>query len=722
MRGTLTNQALWTLGSLGTFTDMQFIDGTMLAGGGTIRLTNSLTNRIVVGGGTLTQAAAHTIRGSGELFAFTGAIVNHGTIIADQPTRLSINAGAQGVTNTGVLRAQAGATLELSAGTIGNGDGVIEALAGSTVRVVNGVVVMGGELRSSGTGVVKPVTANLTNVTSAGTVVQDNGTVTAVRGTLTNEATWTLGSLGSFTDVQCYDGTTLAGSGTMQMGNNVANRIVAFGGPLTQASGHTIRGAGELLAFTAAIVNQGTVIADQTTALTITPGGQAFSNPGELRASGSGGLVIGAGPFATSGAVHVDAGSQVTRSGTYTQTGGTTALASGLLSATGGVDVQAGTLTGTGTVAANLSSSGTVEPGSTGATLAVTGSYAQTATGTLAIDIAGSPAGGQFGRLAVGGTAALHGTLAIALVDGVEPALGATYEVLTFASRTGDFDAISGTMQPNGVAFAVSFTPTSLRLEVIHEAFTPTPTATPTATPTSTPTRTPTRTATATATSTSTPSRTPTRTPTSTPTSTPTRTPTHTPTHSPTATPTHTPTSTPTATPTATATQTSTATPTRTPTATASATPTPSVTATPSETFTPSVTPTTTATPTVTPTPPPTPTPAATGTPTTTTLPTNTPTPTATPLPAAGDVNCDGAVGAADLTALIVVLSTDTPGPCGTGDVDGNGSLDADDLRTLIGLLFAPARLATKSLPPCEPRSDKSVIIPSLRSLRPCID
>jgi hypothetical protein len=77
-----------------------------------------------------------------------------------------------------------------------------------------------------------------------------------------------------------------------------------------------------------------------------------------------------------------------------------------------------------------------------------------------------------------------------------------------------------------------------------------------------------------------------------------------------------------------------------------------------------------------------------TGTPTATR--TTTPPATATPLPPAiaGDGNCDTLVTAADLSALVLDLAGDGFAVCGS-DANRSGSVEADDVGALIGMLFA---------------------------------
>ncbi len=187
-------------------------------------------------------------------------------------------------------------------------------------------------------------------------------------------------------------------------------------------------------------------------------------------------------------------------------------------------------------------------------------------------------------------------------------------------------------------------------------------------------TPTPTETATATSTSTPSPSATPSDTPTSSPTQTSTPTDIPTETWTPTSTATHTPTPSETCTPTATETATFTSTPSETPSPTPSATFTP----TPSETSTPTASETPTTKPTLTPTASPT------GTST------DTPTMTATPTVdyfSRCDLNGDHEVGPGDLCTLIDALrslpAAKSGIPCASGDIDGNGVIDANDLYLL---------------------------------------
>ena len=107
----------------------------------------------------------------------------------------------------------------------------------------------------------------------------------------------------------------------------------------------------------------------------------------------------------------VNSGTVTVSSGTsldvdsYTQTAGSTVLNGGTING-GTLNINGGSLSGTGTINADVTNAGQVIPGGTGAagTLTINGNYTQTATGTLDIDIGGTTAGSQYDQLAVSGT------------------------------------------------------------------------------------------------------------------------------------------------------------------------------------------------------------------------------------------------------------------------------------------------------------------------------
>jgi hypothetical protein len=76
-----------------------------------------------------------------------------------------------------------------------------------------------------------------------------------------------------------------------------------------------------------------------------------------------------------------------------------------------------------------------------GGTVSIQGNYTQTAGAALDIDVTSPSA---YGTLTVSGTAALAGTLNVALFDGFTPAPGTSFTILSFGARSGDFSAENG--------------------------------------------------------------------------------------------------------------------------------------------------------------------------------------------------------------------------------------------------------------------------------------
>lgn len=116
-----------------------------------------------------------------------------------------------------------------------------------------------------------------------------------------------------------------------------------------------------------------------------------------------------------------------------------------------------GTLTGTGTVAANVTCAGTIAPGDNGAgTLRITGSLAQSATlfspndgrGGLRMDLLGSGSG-QCDRIVATGSVSLAGGMVLARPQAFEPPVGFTTELVRGSTINGMFDVVFGSPGPN---------------------------------------------------------------------------------------------------------------------------------------------------------------------------------------------------------------------------------------------------------------------------------
>jgi hypothetical protein len=129
----------------------------------------------------------------------------------------------------------------------------------------------------------------------------------------------------------------------------------------------------------------------------------------------------------------------------------------------GAVNVQGGTLSGPGTVNANLSNAAEVDLGAATGTLSVRGNYTQSAAGALAIKVGGTAAG-SYDQFNVGGAANLDGALNVSLTNGFIPLAGQHFHVLTFASVNNGFAAVHEPTADGVPAFTTQGTATGLDL------------------------------------------------------------------------------------------------------------------------------------------------------------------------------------------------------------------------------------------------------------------
>ncbi len=231
----------------------------------------------------------------------------------------------------------------------------------------------------------------------------------------------------------------------------------AFGGVTSGAGSVTKLGAGTLTYLGAntytggTYVSGGVLVASTATLpanqnITISSGSAMIF---DQAADGTfGGSILGAGVVQKKGA------------GALTLTNATTApidLQAGALLFNGGLGtttIAAGALLGgNGTIAGNLTNSGTLSPGASPGTINVSGNYTQTSTGTLIIELA---SGASFDQLVISGTATLAGGVQINLLGGFDP-VGKSFTFLTAAGGVnGTFGIVTGNALATGRAAVAS--------------------------------------------------------------------------------------------------------------------------------------------------------------------------------------------------------------------------------------------------------------------------
>ena len=270
-------------------------------------------------------------------------------------------------------------------------------------------------------------------------------------------------------------GASLTARSLVNSGNidNAALLTVSVGG---------FRNAGELVnsgAFTVAgpSVNNGTVF--NSGSVTI---GSDFTNTGDITSSGSvtnggsfinNGRITNWGSFANSGFLTIGATGRLTGSGTYLQSGGDTVV-DGLLEALGGIDIQTGSISGTGTVVGDvvLGIYASLLPGNSPGTLMVNGNLAlngalYSPTPNLAIEIASKSV---YDRLLVSGSATFNEALVdLLFVNGAQLHDSDTYTWLSAGSIADTGMRVQVTGLPTGWSSQITNTGSSLRLTVLNE-------------------------------------------------------------------------------------------------------------------------------------------------------------------------------------------------------------------------------------------------------------
>ena len=428
--GILSNAGTLEMASAGSFTDLRVNADATINGNGTILLSNIGNNRIYGASGNerLTIGAGQSIIGSGQFGAGQLKVTNQGLIAALGSDGLTFNVSS-------------------AAGTFNNAGGVIEVRDGSAAHF-NGGTFEGGTLRGQVTSALTgSVSATLSGVNIEGALTLRNGQGLGIAGVSTNTGTLKLDSGGSFTDLRVNADATINGNGTILLSNIGNNRIYGSSATnrLTIGAGQTLRGSGQLGVNLLQITNNGSIVADQSVALTINP---TLTDP-----------------LTNHGTVSVAAGSQMTLSGSNLLQDAVAAwtTVNGSLT-TPLVDLRAGTLSGSGNlIGAVTNSGGIVAPGASPGKLTLQGNYAQGALGSLDIEIDGLVQGTQYDWLFVTGTASLDG--ALRLDFGYTPAPGSNFTILSSTgARTGTFSSL---IKPSGWDVFVNYNPHDVTLTVV---------------------------------------------------------------------------------------------------------------------------------------------------------------------------------------------------------------------------------------------------------------
>jgi hypothetical protein len=489
-------------------------------------------DKICIPSGTVTLPSGETI--AGLRVTGTGRLDVIGALTLDDPETITANDGDATVTAgaTVQLTSTAASSSSMFGGTLTNA-GTVRTLAGaggartiSFAAIANG----GGATLESNTA----TNLGAFSFTNSGTITVNGGLATNQHTALStggHELNMNAGAIGG-------TGTLLLQNGTYHHnGGETSSTVISTTAESLDLDGlgastvNATRGASFLVSDVAAgktvnvvggvfgqparlsvaqdLTNAGTIVLSNSTAgdngeATLDLGDRTLTNSGTLRSravgSGAGSRSVSdvgtlanttTGTVSLGHATTIDSqltnagflevwdGVQVTMSASdLVQTGGTLALQGQLDLPAGKLDLQGGMLAATGQVNGPLENGGgTVSPGA-GAPgeLTVTGDYTQGPNGKLRIDVDGTTPGADHDRLAVGGAAALDGTLDID-GGGITPADSDVFTFVTSAGAlSGAFATETGTMAGGNRGYDADYSagpPGAARLVVvIHHALT----------------------------------------------------------------------------------------------------------------------------------------------------------------------------------------------------------------------------------------------------------
>ncbi len=477
--GTLANQG--TIDVAGA-SPLQFSGGCVLDNQAGATLDIQTSGGIATGnnGGTLSNEGTISMTGTGTATVSGINLANSATINVASGT-LSLSPASGGTSTGGTVAVAAGASLTVNSGTfsgdtftVAAGDTIAvggASLAGVTVFNVaqgatvglGGGTVVSGTLTGSGAGAVdinNNVAVGLGGATFnfPGSLLQwTAGLLSLASGNVTNLGTINLA--GSNDKVITNDGTfdnfgaiLQTGTGSLGLHSDNVSLTTLDIEPGASYLLESDSGVNNDFGGVVALVNEGKIVKTAGSGTSTLQINGALSNGGTIEAD-SGTLLLNANSIAQVSGSTLDGGAwnamngatlQLPNSTAVTSNAGSLALSgagakivgiAGLTSNSGAFVVSGGAAF---TTAGNFVNNGSLTAGA-GSTISVSGNFTQTSAGTLGDQIGGSPASGQFGRVAVTKAAALAGAFDISVVNSFSPSSGQQYAVMTFASASGSF-------------------------------------------------------------------------------------------------------------------------------------------------------------------------------------------------------------------------------------------------------------------------------------------
>ncbi|HLJ91756.1 MAG TPA: hypothetical protein VKU02_01050 [Gemmataceae bacterium] len=381
----------------------------------------------------------------------SGTFDNAGTVAKIGGTGVTGFRGA--FNNTGLAEAAVGT---LQVGSNGTSSGTFQADDAGTLEFLNHTLTAGAALTGPGLFRIRNAVTADTDLTVGRLELSspDSGPAVTVSDTLTvtNTLNFLRGSFGGGGRIIIPQGANLnvtdgAGGG----GKGFADVALDNFGTATFTDA-----VGDSAQFVFTNEPTGTVVVDVSNNPQV--GFGRFSNQGNFLKVGPGSVRLDAKTFSNDGGyVGLHEGTLYFY-GAYVQTDGITEMSDGTtLWADGSVNVQGGSLIGSGTIIGNVTNNGTIEVGGAGATgiLHIQGNYTQTAAGTLSLALGGTDAGSGYGQLDITGQANLNGSLVVSFLPNYTPNPDDLFAIMAFRSRQGDFSSMQ---LPDGISASYSAT------------------------------------------------------------------------------------------------------------------------------------------------------------------------------------------------------------------------------------------------------------------------
>src|ERR1022692_1016439 len=420
------------------------------------------------GGATINNSIGGTFddRTDGPIAGITGVFNNAGTFRKSSGTGVSSLGSQNGnpFNNIGLLDIQSG-SVNLFMGT---NTGQFNTTTGSTLAFAGDVDILNSGTSFSGGGLIQvsgphPILIVNGNVTLPNLDLETSATIDGPGQLIVNGPfLWNGGTLqgGGTLDLTAAAVTTLSGAPTRTLDQRTINNSGAF----------NWTGTATIAANNGAVFNNfASAIFDIKNDASFTFGNvgarPAFNNAGIFRKFAGSGTTFIAANFTNSGSVLVNT-QTINFQAAYQQVSGSTIVSSNTTLIGSLLNIQGGTLGGSGMINAGVTNSGTVSPGMSPGVLTIGSGngFTQSVAGILSIELGGLATGAQYDQLAVSGRVSLNGSLNISLVNGFTPNPGDRFTILTCASRTGTFPVKDGDYLGNGLALVPLYSSTNVVL------------------------------------------------------------------------------------------------------------------------------------------------------------------------------------------------------------------------------------------------------------------